>query len=165
MAFLQIAVALIFFVNKVLVLVGRRVGWLAGAIAASLGTYYFYRIGMNVYAVLDLGLIVLAMYGYFAGKQRNLHVENVIRIATFVAMSAISFFAFNGKLTGIEFVSSASLLWGTFLLVRGKTNLGWGVSILAHTTAAYLGYDRGQEIFAHFQVASVVVSIIGATKK
>lgn len=162
---LQIAVALIFFVNKVLVLVGQKSGWLVGAFAAFLAVLYFYGIGLYIYTALELGLIVLMTYGYFKKEKKNQAVETTIRFLTVVVMTAIAFFAFSGRLTIVELFSTSGLLWGTYLMTHDRLNLGWAVCAVAHVFAGYLGYNKGQTIFADFQVASAIVSVVGATKK
>ena len=163
--YLQIAVALIFFVNKVLVLVGRKSGWLVGAVAATLGLFYFYLIGLYIYTALEVCLIVLMSYAFLEKSERSARVETALRMGTTVMMIAIALFAFSGSLTAVELISCTGLLWGTYLMTSGSLTTGWALCGVAHVFASYLGYGRGQVVFADFQVASSIVSLIGATTK
>ncbi len=161
---LQVLVSVIFFANKLLVLVGRKSGWALGAVAATLGVFYFYLIHLNIYVALEAGLIILMCYG-FIGSKKNPRVDKWIRLMTTTAMLLLAIVAFGGMLTVVELISSSCLLWGTYLLTQGKARQGWFVSVAAHSLAAYLGYERGQQIFLDFQVASAMVSFVGATTK
>lgn len=163
---LQVLVSLLFFGNKVLVLVGKKLektGWLLGVIAASLGVAYFYLLDMYVYTVLEIGLIVLMSYGFLhkdTGKNEN--VETAIRVVTGAVMLILACVVFTGTITIIEFVSSILMLAGTYLLTHNRKQLGWILYGIAHLAAVYLGYVKGQQFFADFQLASAIVSAAGA---
>lgn len=159
--FLQVAVSVIFFANKTLVLVGRKSGWLVGAIAATLATVYFFRIQLYVYTVLELGLIILMGYGFWCHQHKNPRVESFIHWVVALVMLAMTCFVFSGLMTVIEFASSVGLLVGTFFLTHDKLWLGWFLYTVAHGLAAILGYHKGQPFFADFQVASAIVSFVG----
>lgn len=163
---LQVLVSLLFFGNKVLVLVGKKFekfGWLLGVIAASLGVAYFYLLGMYVYTVLEIGLIVLMSYGFLhKDTTKNEKVETTIRVVTGVVMLVLACVVFSGAITIIEFVSSIFMLAGTYLLTHSKKRLGWILYGIAHLAAVYLGYAKGQQFFADFQLASAIVSAVGA---
>ncbi len=162
---LQIAVAIIFFTNKVLVLAGRKSGWLVGALAALIAIFYFYRIGLYVYTALEVGLIILMVYGFMKKDEKKPRVETMIRLVTVLVMLALAIFAFSGVITVVEFASSIGLLMGTYFLTHNKIRLGWIFYALAHSLASILGYSKGQQIFADFQVASAIVSYIAIFKK
>lgn len=162
--FLQIAVSVIFFTNKVLVLADKKVAWLTGAIAAAIALFYFYLIELYVYTVLEIGLITLMGYAFFKKERANPAVEMWIRVVTIVVMCALAIFAFSGLMTVVELVSSAGLLMGTYMLTHGKKMTGWILYIVGHSCAAYLGYHKGQQFFADLQVASVIVSMVGVWK-
>jgi hypothetical protein len=164
--FLQIVVSLAFFVNKVLVLVGRkREGWFVGALAAFVGVFYFYMIGLYIYTALEVGLVILMGYGSLMKTEKNPKVEFAIRSVTVIIMLVLTLWAFSGLLTGVELLSSLGLIVGTYFLTHDKPVAGWVTYAVAHSLAAYLGYGRGQQFFADFQVASAIISIVGATKK
>lgn len=163
--FLQIAVSLIFFVNKVFILVEKKSGWLIGAIAASLAVFYFYLIGLYVYTGLEVGLIILMGYGFFKKERKNPKVEMFIQSVTVLIMFLLTLLAFQGFMTALELVSSLCLVVGTYFLTHNKARAGWIIYAVAHTMAAVLGYSKGQQFFADFQVASVIISIVGVTTK
>lgn len=159
--FLQVSVSLIFFVNKVLVLIGKKSGWLLGVLAAFLAIFYFYCIGLYVYTALEFGLIVLMGYGFFKSEERKPYVETAIRGVTAIVMFALTWFAFSGFITIIELFSSLGLLAGTYFLTHEKVRVGWLLYSMAHVLAAILGYYKEQQFFADFQIASAIVSLIG----
>ena len=161
---LQILVSVIFFANKVFVLAEKKVGWLLGAVAATLGVFYFYLIGFYVYTALEIGLVVLMGYGFIKKKRVNPAVETWIRLVTIVVMLTLAFFAFSGLITIVEFGSSLLLILGTFFLTHQNPRTGWILYSLAHLLAAYLGYCKKQLFFADFQVASAIVSLVGVMK-
>ena len=161
---LQILVSLIFFANKVFVLAEKKVGWLLGAIAATLGVFYFYFLGLYVYTALEVGLIILMGYGFLKKDHKNPTVETMIRLVTIAVMCLLAFFAFSGLITIVELGSSLGLLLGTFFLTHRKVKTGWILYTLGHLLGAYLGYNKGQQFFADFQVASAIISIVGVMK-
>src|SRR6185436_11106639 len=159
--FLQISVSLIFFVNKVVLLIGKKTAWLIGVIAAFLAIFYFYLIGLYVYTCLEFGLIALMVYGFFVKEKRNNAVEKIINGIVILVMLMLSYFAFNGIMTVWEFVSSVLLLIGTYLLTHKEMQFGWLLYCFAHVSAAYVGYQKDQDFFVDFQIASVIVSAVG----
>lgn len=159
--FLQVAVSVIFFINKTLVLVGKKSGWMVGVVAAILATFYFFRIELYIYTVLELGLIILMGYGFLWVGQKKPLTEMVINWTTAIVMLAMTVFVFSGLMTAIEFGSSIALLLGTYFLTHDQISWGWSLYALAHGMAAYLGYHKDQQIFADFQVASCIVSLVG----
>ena len=162
---LQVLVSLIFFVNKLFLLSERKLGWLLGAVAATLAILYFYLIGLPIYTVLEASLVILMAYGFLKKETENPRVEFVIRLVVIVAMFLLAIFAFNGLITIIELPSALSMLWGTYLLTHNKMRRGWIFYGVAHLLAAILGYQKEQLFFADFQVASAIVCFVGATKK
>jgi len=160
--FLQIAVTLIFFVNKVLVLLGKRSGWMFGAIAAVLAIYYFYLIGLYIYTTGEIALFVLMIYGFFKTESARPVVELAVQTVTVIAMLLLTWFAFNGPITVLELASALIALLGAYLLTHGNVRAGWALGAVSHALAAPLGYQKEQLFFADFQVASAVVAFVGA---
>ncbi len=165
--FLQISVSLILFSNKIFVLLGKKTGWLLGAIGCTLAIAYLYLIGLYVFTTLEFGLVALMLYGFFVRDNKNTRIENLIRVITIIAMLAMTYFAFAGMMTIYELLSSAGLLFGTYYLTHNKIALGWALYCVGHLITAYLGYSKNQNFFADFQLASAMISIIGMiqTKK
>lgn len=156
---LQISVSLLFFVNKSLLLVNKRSGWLFGAFAAILAIFYFFSVGLYVYTTLEFGLIVLMVFGFLKEKSKN--IDNLVRIFTLVIMIVIGCITFKGSLTFFELTSSISLLLGMYLLAKQYYTWGWFASIIAHGSACYIGYCMKQDFFANFQLASAFIACIG----
>lgn len=152
------------FAYKVMVYAGRKTGWILGSVSAVLGTIYFYLLDMYVYTVLDVGLVVLLAYAFFKKDTVSKDVQTWVRVLTGTVMLIISAAAFNGMLTVVETVSTFGLLIGTVLLTHGRESLGWVLHAMAHLLAAYLGYEKEQAFFADLQIASAIVSILGAIK-
>lgn len=160
---LQVIVALAFFLQKVLVLIDKKSGWLIGTLSAVTGVAYFYLIGLYCFAVLEIGLVVLMAYGFFI-KKKNPKVEKVINITIILVMTALVFWAFAGIMTIAEFVSSVGLIFGTYWLTHNKARLGWLAYATAHVLAAVVGYNASQVFFADIQIASAIVTLTGAWK-
>lgn len=158
---LQVFVSVVFFANKVLVLAGKKSGWLVGMIAASVAMIYFYLIQLYVFTTLEVGLVILMGYGFFAGKEKKLGVERLLHLTIAIVMLILTWFVFSGMLTALEFLSSVGMLWGTYLLTHRYPILGWGTYGLAHFIATVIGYQTEQWFFADFQLASAVVSVVG----
>lgn len=163
--FLEMAVSLIFFTNKTMILVGKKVGWLIGAIAAVLAAVYFYQIGLNVFMVLEIGLVILMTYGFLKKKEAKRGAENRIRGVIVIVMFLMFLFCFNGSMTLAEFISGLGMLFGTYFLTRRRMVVGWALYVCAHALCAWIGYEKGQDFFYHFQIASAIVSLTGLIKE
>jgi len=165
---IEALVSIIFFSNKVGMLVGKKLGWILGAIGALLSIVYFYFLDLRVYMVAELGLFVTMMYGVLV-KEENRKIEAGILSSLFVIILVLTVFTFMGELTFFEFWSSAGMLAATYLLhpKNGAWKIKWGWTILAatHLGAAYIGYAKNQPMFPHYQIASAIVGVFGAIKK
>lgn len=160
--FLRVSSSVIFFAQKILVLTNRKSGWLVGIVAATLALFYFYQIGLLVYTTLEVGLITLMCYGFFKKESQNVKVEDTIRCMTLAIMAVLTCFVFTGMMTVVELFGSACLLVGIYLLTHSKPALGWFISGIGHSITAFIGYSvPGQQFFADFQVATVVVCAVG----
>lgn len=159
--FLQIAVSLILFSNKIFVLIERKTGWLLGAIGCTLAIFYLYLIELYVFTTLEFGLVVLMLYGFLKKDRGNNRTETWIRIVIFLSMIVMTYFAFTGMMTIYELLSSTGLLFGTYFLTHDKKSLGWILYCIGHCITAHLGYNKDQDFFADFQIASAIVSVVG----
>jgi len=166
---LEALISLIFFSNKIGFFLSRKnsIVWWMGAIAAVLAIYYFFLLHLFVYAIGEIGLFVITVYGALV-KKENRKVEIGIECITFVIAVILAFLTFQGQLTVLEFFSSVGMLIAFYLLhpKNGMWKMKWGWVILAatHLTAAHIGYVKHQDMFAHFQIASSIVGIGGALK-
>lgn len=162
LSFLEKSVSIIFFTNKILVLAGKKSGWLIGAVAAALASVYFLLLDLKIYVILEFGLVILMGYGFFKQEERNQRVEDSIRVVLGAVMLLQAIFVFEGSITVIEFASSIGMLVGTYLLTHDGIRLGWAFYAIAHIMAAYLGYAKEQQFFADLQIASAIVCAVGS---
>ena len=170
---LAIVVAIIFFVNKVLVLLEQKSGWLVGMVGAILATAYLYLIGLYIFSVLEMGLIVLMGYGFFAKDHKNKLIEQCIRGVTVAATLISAYFVFAGMTTVYEIIGSIGMLVGTYLLTHENKKLGWFLYAIAHGITAYLCYGKSVSLhndshttaaiifFADLQIASALIACVG----
>lgn len=162
---LEVAVSVVFFANKLGVLIEKRLGWLIGVIAAALAILYFFFLNLVVFMVLEVGLVILMGYGYWKKEDVNVRVEWFIRIAITVVMGFLTYFVFAGFLTIMEFIGSVLMLWGTYFLTHKKVLWGWVIYGVSHVFATIVGYGAEQPFFAHFQIASAMVAGAGVIKE
>ena len=157
---LQVTVSVAFFSQKVLVLLGKKAGWLIGAITALVATIYFLLINLYCFAALDVGLIALMAYGFFI-KKKSPKIEKAINIIIAAIMLILVYSTFTGLMSIIEFISSIGLMIGTYWLTHQKVAHGWAAYTIAHILASIVGYGAEQHFFADFQVASAIITFIG----
>ncbi len=161
---LEISISLLFFAGKLGVLIDKKFGWFVGALGASVGFFYFFLLNLYVFTVLEVGLVVLMGYGAFPEKWKGYKTERMIYLVIVVVMVFFTWFAFSGKLTVFETIASIGLVVGTYLLTHHRQQFGWVAYCIAHIAASYVGYQKDQEFFADFQVASAIVSLFGFWK-
>ena len=162
LAIFSYVVAVLFFTNKVLVLTGRKSGWLLGAVASLLSICYFFVLKLYILTALQCGLVVLMGYGFFVKETKNQKVELVINYSVVLVMSSLVYFAFAGLMTVLEFFTSVSMLLGIYRMTHGKMKIGWLICMVGHLLTAYImHFQKHQDVYAGFQVASAVVSYIG----
>ncbi len=165
---LEIFVSLIFFSNKIGMLIEKKIGWALGALGALLAVIYFFILNLFVYSFAEFGLFITMMYGIIV-KDENRKVETYIIICLSVIVLFLTVFTFSGKLTLFEFWSSVGMLVATYILHPKndiwKKKWGWAILAATHVGAAYIGYAKNQQIFGDLQIASSIVGIFGALKK
>lgn len=162
--FLEIVISLLLFSNKLLVLIDKKSGWVIGAIGCFIAMWYLYLLKLYVFTILEIGLIVLMLYGYLAGKEKKDSVERMIIAFLILVMASLTYFLFEGSITTYQFVGGIALTIGTYYLTHGKAIIGWILYCIGHIVTAYLGYQKHQLFFADFQIASAIVSIIAIIK-
>lgn len=158
---LQVLVSVILLLNKWFVLQGRRGGWIAGFIGCFLAVFYLYFIGLYVFTVFEVGLAILMLYGYWSAKNKTGKFQKIIRGIMIVTMLLVAWFTWSGLMTVSELLSSLALMVGTYFLAVNKIKSGWFFYLIGHLLCVYLGFIKGQFIFALFQFLSVMISILG----
>ncbi len=133
-----------------------------GAIAASLSILYFSLLNLLIFAVLEVGLVILMGYGYWKKKEVNVRVEWLIRTAIMLVMAVLTYFVFRGLMTVVEFTASILMLWGTYFLTHRRMFVGWYIYGVAHIFSTMVGVSAEQPFFADFQIASAMVALFGA---
>jgi hypothetical protein len=165
--FLEIVISLLLFSNKILVLIDKKSGWAIGAIGCFIAMWYLYLLKLYVFTILEIGLIVLMMYGYLAGKEKKDSVEKLIIAFLIIVMASLTYFLFEGSITVYQFIGGTTLIIGTYCLTHGKPITGWILYCIGHLVTAYIGYNTKpipQTFFADFQIASAIVSIVAIVK-
>lgn len=160
MVVLAVLVSLIFFLNKVLVLVGKKSGWLVGSVAATLAVIYFLFLDLYIFTILEVGLAVLMGYGFLMKEKKNPNTEKLIQFFIIVVMSLLAYLAFSGIMTIIEFSGAILMLLGTYYLTHNRLALGWFLYGVSHLFAAYVTILKNQQFFADFQIASAIISAV-----
>src|SRR3989338_8998263 len=103
MIFLEISTAIIFLGHKILLVLGKKSGWVMGIIGAIISLYYFYAIGLYLYMILQMGGIVQMAYGLLT--QKNPKIDGWINVSMIGMMILFLFFVTIGQMTIVEFVS------------------------------------------------------------
>lgn len=162
---LEVALALMFFANKALLIIGKRIGWLFGFVAAFFGIYYFFSVELYIFTVLEFGFATLMWYGYRkSSKESSARTEMWIRGVLTAVMALLTYFLFHGFMTVLEFVSTLFALWGAYLLTGIHVRWGWGIWSIGHFLSTIVCEDKGQVFFAHFQLASAILTGAGVLK-
>ncbi len=163
---LQITTSLLLFINKILLLTKKRIGWILGICSGVVGIIYFCFIELYIFTTLNIGLTVIYFYGYFFWKDKKRDpqkikvTENIIRLITIIVMTFLIYFTWNGLITSLEFSNSLVALVGTYFMAEKKIKIAWLLYIIGNSLGTIIGYKIGQIFFADFQLASVFIAII-----
>ncbi len=161
----QILSSVFGFANKLLLLLGKRSGWMLGFLAGILFVIYFFLIGFTIYAVVQIGFSFLMLYGYFSYKALSKSARIIATVLlSFIALG-ITIITFNGGLTMLEALSALLASWATYFLASKDNTKGWGTFCIAHLILIYLTALKHQYISAIFQALSAVVSVLGIIKE
>ncbi len=161
---MEIIVAVVFLINKVLLFMRKPSGWFAGAIAGALSVSYFFGIGLYIYSILELGTF-FQMGAQFLFPSRK-SVERTVDCLVIVIMTAIAFMAFAGALTIAELSASVGFLIGTKLLSKAKTErTGWLIYAFVHLLTGFVFFEKEQFFFFGTQVISVAIAVLAVVRK
>lgn len=142
----------------------KKSGWLFGAIAGMFAVFYFLFLKLYIYSLMEFSIFILMSYGYIFFKEIKPKYEFIVNLFIILILSLLSFFVFSGLLTIIEYTSSITFIVGTYFFNQRKIFIGWFLFIFSHLGSTYLGYIKEEYFFMYFQIASIVVAIIGMAK-
>lgn len=175
------AASLLFFSNKILVLLGhsinKRIGWFFGALGAVLFIVYFFLIEAYILSVVEIGLTILMTYRFIAAEKTNKYIELALGIVTGIFISILTIFTTQGVMTTAQFLGALGMLIGTYLLISAKQQsisplwkerIGFLLYGFGHLCTSYIGYQKHEWIFFIFQAWQMFLCFIGfimSTKK
>lgn len=160
----QILSSVFGFTNKVLLFFNKRIGWVAGLLAGLFFVVYFFLIGFNVYAIVQIGFSLLMLYGYFSYKSISHSQRTLATTILSIIAIVVTVLTFKGNLTILEAVSALLASWGTYFLASKKPKKGWVSYLIAHIILIYLTFIKQQYFFVFFQFASAIVSVLAISK-
>jgi hypothetical protein len=155
--------SLLFFSNKILLLLGKKInkqiGWLCGTFGAILFIIYFFIIGTPILSVLEIGLTTLMAYRFWAGEKTNKIIENGLGILTGLIIIVLTILAEQGMMSLAQFSGAFGMLVGTYLLISAKQieditteeRYGWLLYGLGHLCTSFIGYEKQEWVFFIFQ--------------
>lgn len=166
--------SVLFFSNKTLLLLGkkmdRRIGWLCGTIGAILFIIYFFLIGTPILSVLEIGLTILMLYRFLAKEKTNRTIEYGLGILTGVFIVILTILANKGTMSTAQFFGAFGMLVGTYFLIRAKQQsdyisvkerCGWIFYGTGHFFTSYIGYQKHEWIFFIFQAWQILLCLSG----
>ncbi len=160
---MEILVTVISLVHKIFLLKNdKKIAWITGIIASILSISYFYSLGLTIYAGLEIGFIVLMLYGLVKNKTQR--VENTINIFIGVFCLILGYLSFAGLLTALELISSITPLMSIYYLAKNKNKTGWILMVITCIITTYVVFEKGQFIFTAYQVVSLLLAIYGLKK-
>jgi hypothetical protein len=155
--------SLLFFGNKVCLLigksVGRKLGWFLGSFGALLFIIYFFLIGTPILSIMEIGLTILMTYRFIAGIKTNRSIENILGIITGGIIMLLTVITQEGLLTVAQLFGALGMLIGTYFLISREqvqiinwnARIGWLLYGIGHFFTSYIGYQKHEWIFFIFQ--------------
>jgi len=153
---LQVAVAVLYFINKVLLSLEKKSGWQIGILASSLAIFYFYSLDLYLLVGLEVGFMAILIFGLINHNQ-EIKYENLLYLVMIVLLVFLYFVLKNSTI--LEFLISLDFILAIFFLAKKKVLLGWIFMLLGHLMMAYFTYANHQTFFSTMQGFSVFVSL------
>jgi len=153
---LQIAVAGLYFINKVLLSLNKKSGWQIGILASILAVFYFFSLKMYLLVGLEVGFMAIQTFGLLNHKEEAKH-ENLLYLV--MALLLILLFFVLKKSTFLEFIISLDFILAIFFLAKKKSIIGWLIMLFGHFMMAYFTFQNQQHFFAFMQVMSIFVAL------
>ena len=161
---LEVSLALAFFVNKAFLITGKRIGWFVGFVAALFSVVYYLNLELYVFTVYGGGFAILTWHGFRTKGTRSTQVAMRLRWVTTTIMGVLACFTFSGLMTVVELAAALLGLWGAYFLTGEYVRVGWMAWSVGHVLTWLLFAEKGQDFFAHFQLASAIIAVAGAYK-
>ncbi len=159
---LQYLVGTIYFLNKVLLALGKRSGWVIGVIAAILAILYYLTLDLYTLITLEAGFLALMIFGWF-NHARELRADRFIYPLMIVVMA---YLLWSGATEGpLELVISLTFMIAIYDLAKHRWQRGWIFMGLAHGLMAWLAFRELQYFFGSAQVLSAGVAVYALLRK
>ena len=159
---LEVAVAILYFTNKIFLLLEKNAGWAFGIAASSLATFYFFFLELYIFLSLEFACLTIMILGWLGGKRSTTFANFVYGIIILVMI----YLLINVDASGwLEFITSILFIVAFLLLAHGKWNLGWLFLGVSHILMLIITLQKGQEFFALMQGLSVGVCLLGLAKR
>jgi hypothetical protein len=153
---LQVAVAVLYFINKVLLSLEKKSGWQIGILASCLAIFYFYSLDLYLLVGLEVGFMAILIFGLINHNQ-EIKYENMLYLVMIFLLIFLYFVLKNSTL--LEFLISLDFILAIFFLAKKKDLVGWIFMLLGHFMMGYFTYTNQQTFFAIMQFLSVFVSL------
>jgi hypothetical protein len=153
---LQIAVAVLYFINKFLLSLEKKSGWQIGILASCLAIFYFYSLDLYLLVGLEVGFMAILIFGLINHNQ-EIKYENMLYLVMIFLLIFLYFVLKNSTL--LEFLISLDFILAIFFLAKKKDLVGWIFMLLGHFMMGYFTYTNQQTFFAIMQFLSVFVSL------
>ena len=153
---LQVAVAVLYFLNKVLLSLNKKAGWQIGILASFFAVIYFFTLKLYLLVGLEVGFSAILIFGLINHNQ-ELKYENALYLIMISILVFLYFVLKNSTL--LEFIISVDFILAIYLLAKRNWLWGWIIMLTGHVLMGYFTYSQQQYFFAIMQVLSVGVSI------
>lgn len=161
MKYIELASALLYFLNKVFLSLGKKTGWQIGIMAALVSIYYFFSIRIYLFIGLELSFLAILVYGLIFHEKP---IKNQGYLYGIMLITMVLLFFILKDSSFLEFIISALFIVAIYFLAVKNWNLAWISFIVGHVLMAYFTYTKQQYIFASLQSASVFVGLFALYK-
>jgi hypothetical protein len=153
---LETAVAILYFINKILLSLNKKAGWQIGILASILAFFYFLSLKLYLLVGLELSFLSILVFGLI-NHGKELKFKNLLYGLMFFIMVFLYFILKNSTL--IEFIISVCFILAIYFLANRNTLAGWIIMLIGHLLMGYFTFTKNQYIFASLQLLSCFVSI------
>jgi len=156
---LSIFLGTLSIINKILLFIEKKSGWLSGIAIGLISGFYFWIIDLKILSISEAGFFLVMLYGYIRHTHPSLKETLKFNLILSALSLLLCYFLFVGLITFIETISALSFIWGGYFLAINKKTFGWLLFLLAHTTTAFTSFYVEQVIFSILQLISGLICI------